>query len=365
MKQRLKPICILGGIFDTLTIDELVSTIRECTLSKSSLFISTINLNYLRIAHSNLKFKRTLFRSNVCTIDGGPIASLLRIYGIKDSRRVTGADLFEKIIRTDFCIGRPFRIYIFGGSMDSAVLAKNAINSVGSFVECVGAKNPGYGSISDMSTPDILAEINEAKPDLLVVSLGAKKGQLWIDKNLPSIASCTVCHLGAAINFVSGTILRAPKYFQNFGIEWIWRIKQEPILFRRYLLDAKHLMFRLAPMLLRSFLYERILSYPYSNKPSSDPKISFDRSNCKAYASGDWTQQTINREFNPPDLPTHVKTTIYLDGIGKLDGHGLGTLLRWSSQDNAVLSAMDPIQVNRKLKLYGVSNLLTNDHLLE
>ena len=71
-----------------------------------------------------------------------------------------------------------------------------------------------------------------------MVSLGAEKGQSWIVRNLGRISPPIVSHLGASINFLAGTVQRAPGALQKIGLEWLWRIYQEPHLFARYAKDA-------------------------------------------------------------------------------------------------------------------------------
>jgi N-acetylglucosaminyldiphosphoundecaprenol N-acetyl-beta-D-mannosaminyltransferase len=89
-----------------------------------------------------------------------------------------------------------------------------------------------------LSSTEILDQVNSSQADFLIVALGAKKGQLWIERNRGSICLPVVSHLGAVINFVAGNIKRAPPWMQRTGLEWTWRIVQEPNLWRRYLSDG-------------------------------------------------------------------------------------------------------------------------------
>jgi N-acetylglucosaminyldiphosphoundecaprenol N-acetyl-beta-D-mannosaminyltransferase len=93
-----------------------------------------------------------------------------------------------------------------------------------------------------MSTPEIIEQINASDADLLVVALGAKRGQVWIEHNLDALRTPLVSHLGAVVNFVAGTISRAPSGVGGLGLEWLWRIKEEPALWRRYWRDGVALL---------------------------------------------------------------------------------------------------------------------------
>jgi N-acetylglucosaminyldiphosphoundecaprenol N-acetyl-beta-D-mannosaminyltransferase len=116
---------------------------------------------------------------------------------------------------------------------------------------------PGFGTVEEMSTAATIEEINRCAPDFLVVALGAKKGQAWLQRNQNRLKAPVISHLGAVVNMAAGTIARAPLWMQKCGLEWAWRIMEEPPLWRRYLNDglilAKLLMFRALP----SYIYTK------------------------------------------------------------------------------------------------------------
>jgi Glycosyl transferase WecG/TagA/CpsF family len=85
-----------------------------------------------------------------------------------------------------------------------------------------------------MSRDQMIDKVNASEADFLAVSLGAKKGQLWLHRNHQRLAIPVRAHLGAAINFQAGTVKRAPPRLRAWGLEWLWRIKEEPQLWRRY-----------------------------------------------------------------------------------------------------------------------------------
>lgn len=127
-------------------------------------------------------------------------------------------------------------------------------------VSC-GFYDPGFVSVDEMSSSDIIDIINIADPDFIVVALGAKKGQAWIQNNRDKLTAPVISHLGAVINFVAGNVKRAPVFWQHSGLEWLWRIKQEPTLWRRYLFDGlafiKLLLVKAFPLA----VYDRTLKY--------------------------------------------------------------------------------------------------------
>jgi N-acetylglucosaminyldiphosphoundecaprenol N-acetyl-beta-D-mannosaminyltransferase len=89
-----------------------------------------------------------------------------------------------------------------------------------------------------MSTKDIIGKINGSGADLLAVFLSAKKAQAWLLRNHDELQVPVRGQFGATINYHAGTVRRAPVFVQNVGCEWLWRIKEEPYLWRRYLRDG-------------------------------------------------------------------------------------------------------------------------------
>ena len=129
-------------------------------------------------------------------------------------------------------------MYSFGGPDGVAEAAWRQLRFESKGLTCVGYESPGFGSIDEMSTEGIIQRINTSKADVLVVSLGARKGQAWIERNRRRLDVPVISHLGAVLHFVAGTVKRAPAWMQRIGLEWLWRIRQEPRLWRRYLLDG-------------------------------------------------------------------------------------------------------------------------------
>src|SRR5262249_32434527 len=120
----------------------------------------------------------------------------------------------------------------------AARTAAEALNSARAGLRCAGYEAPGFGSIAEMSAPSSIARINASGADFVVVALGARKGQAWIEHNRSRLEAPVVSHLGAVLNFAAGRVRRAPRWMQRTGLEWLWRIREERALWRRYLSDA-------------------------------------------------------------------------------------------------------------------------------
>ena len=186
-----------------------------------------------------------------------PIVWIARLLGLPIENRVSGSDLFEEL-RTAERGARPLTVFWFGGAAGVAAVAAEKINGKSAGLRCVGSIDPGFGTVEEMSRDALLNPVNASGADFLVVSLGAKKGQLWLQQNRDRLRSPVRAHLGTVVNFQAGTLRRAPRYLQAWGLEWLWRIKEEPYLWRRYWSDGCVLMAlfmkRILPLAIATYL---------------------------------------------------------------------------------------------------------------
>ncbi|PPE67297.1 WecB/TagA/CpsF family glycosyltransferase [Caldimonas caldifontis] len=241
-------VCLLGLPFDVLTLDETLQEVRDAIAQRRRCWLSTPNLNFLIAARQDPEFRRTVLHSELSVADGMPIVWLARLLGLPLRERVAGSDVFEALHHGN--AARPVRAYFFGGPDGAAEAASRRINALGGGLHCVGFDSPGFGSLDSMSTDAVIERINATQPDFVVVSLGAKKGQAWIERNRHRLMAPVIGPLGAVVNFEAGTVRRAPPLWRRLGLEWLWRIMQEPALWRRYAGDARALL----PMLWGSVL---------------------------------------------------------------------------------------------------------------
>lgn len=229
---------LFGVAFDCVSMEDVLGGTSEALQDRSRLVISTPNVNNIVAAKVDPKFRDSIGRCNLIVADGMPLVWVARLLGIK-ARRIAGSDFFERLAHGD-C--GALKIFFFGGPEGVASKASNRLSSLGPGLQGVGGLYPGFGSISDMASQDVVETINSAKPDFLIVALGTAKGQAWIEQIQGRLAVPLISHLGAVVNFAAGSIRRAPRIFQISGLEWVWRIWEEPGLWRRYYSDGKVLI---------------------------------------------------------------------------------------------------------------------------
>jgi N-acetylglucosaminyldiphosphoundecaprenol N-acetyl-beta-D-mannosaminyltransferase len=252
--------CVLGIAIDATEISQVLRNIFTASRRSKPYVMSTPNLNFLITSLTDNEFRESLLHSDLCLPDGMPIVWISRLMGIPIRRRVAGSDVLEtlkKAKRAENALG----IFFFGSTDDVAKAAARTFNEGSSAVKCVGWICPGFGTIEQLSQKHFIAQINQSGADLLMVSLNARKGQLWLFRNHTRLRVPVRAQLGATINFQAGTVKRAPHAVQKCGLEWIWRILQEPKLWRRYLNDGAIFLWllicRILPLALSGWVLRR------------------------------------------------------------------------------------------------------------
>jgi N-acetylglucosaminyldiphosphoundecaprenol N-acetyl-beta-D-mannosaminyltransferase len=229
--------CILGVPIDAIEMDTVLAILEKAAISGAPFLLSTPNLNFLIQSQSNSAFRESLLRSALCPPDGFLILLIARIIGIPIKRRVSGSDIFEAM-KDKFDAASPLKVYLFGGMQGVAEQAARRLNDEHRGLRCVGTSYPGFGTVDEMSRDSVIEVINSSGADFVIASLGAEKGQQWLVRNHDLLQAPIRAHLGAVINFQAGTLQRAPSAVQRCGLEWLWRIKEEPYLWRRYWKDG-------------------------------------------------------------------------------------------------------------------------------
>jgi len=232
---------VLGIPIDAIDMPALLRAVANAVAEKSAFRVSTPNLNFLVQSQTDPEFRETLLLSELCPADGMSIVWIARLLGLPIKERVAGSDILEALKRNYGCSPR-LKLFLFGGAEGVVDAAAKSLNRNTSRLSCVGFINPGYGSIEEMSQEHIIGRINASGADFLIVALTARKGQLWLQHNHHRLQIPVRAHLGAAVNFEAGKLRRAPATIRKSGLEWLFRIKEEPYLWRRYWDDGRKLL---------------------------------------------------------------------------------------------------------------------------
>jgi len=354
--------CILGIPVDAIEMADVLRRIDRAVSSKTPFLISTPNLNFLVNSQSDPDFRESLFFSDLCTADGMSIVWIARLLGVPIKHRIAGSDFFDHFGHTP---KKPLRVFLFGGAEGIAAAACGRLNARSAGVYCVGSLFPGFGSIEEMSRHDIIDHVNSSGADFLVVSLGAKKGQLWLRRNHHRLLIPVRAHLGASINFQAGTLNRAPPTVRELGFEWLWRIKEEPYLWKRYLNDGVALLYLLFSRVLPLALWTRWLRLKYGHhRKGLIITQAVDRESVTVGLSGAATAQHIERiiiAFREA-ISTRKPIVIDFSNTCAIDARFLGLLIML--RKTAKVSDTVPIFARLSPWLEGMFRLNGLGHLL-
>ena len=228
--------CLLGLPFHAATREEACRFTDQCIQKGSKMVLSTPNVNFVGLAHKNKSFHEQALASEISVADGMPLFWCARFLGIPLPEKVSGSDISEDLWGNTS--GKRKKVYFFGGEENVAQEAyrKTCASSPG--LTGVGFCNPGHGAMEELSRDEYIQGINSAEPDMVFVALGAKRGMEWIHRNRNRINAQILAPFGAVLNFFSGKVVRAPRWVQRAGMEWVWRIYQEPKLWTRYFGDG-------------------------------------------------------------------------------------------------------------------------------
>ena len=256
---------VFGMPVDCVTLDQAAARVEAAVAARTRLSVVTPNVNWLVRALRDDAAMRQIRDADLSVADGAPVVVLARKLGAPLRERVAGSDLFDRL-RRPIKARPPIRVFFFGGREGAAEKAHAALMAGGDGLTSCGWINPGFGDVDSMSDDETICRINDAAPDFVVVSLGAGKGQAWIEANQLRLEAPVIAHLGAVVDFVAGTVSRAPGWVSRAGLEWLWRIFAEPSLATRYMSDGAALLgavsARLGP-----------LSRAYAGRPPSPLRI--------------------------------------------------------------------------------------------
>jgi N-acetylglucosaminyldiphosphoundecaprenol N-acetyl-beta-D-mannosaminyltransferase len=354
--------CVLGLAIDLIEMPEVIQRIDAAAAATTPFLISTVNINFLLISQSDPKFKESILLSDLCVADGMPVVWIARLMGIPIRHRVAGSDLFE-LLKAEQFSARPLRLFLFGGADGVAATVAKSLNSRSGRLRCVGWIYPGYGTIDEMSTDDVIGQINASGADFLIVSLGAQKGQQWLLRNHHLLRIPIRSHLGAVMNFEAGMVKRAPHAMRRSGLEWLWRIKEEPYLWRRYWRDGWALISLLLTRVLPLVVVAQWLRLSRRNQDFAIAQIADDDSVTLA-PTGYATEPHVPEATSAFRVAVSAKKNVIIDltDTRYIDCRFFGLLLMLRKQlegsGNSLRVRSTPPWLARLFRLNGVGFLL-------
>jgi N-acetylglucosaminyldiphosphoundecaprenol N-acetyl-beta-D-mannosaminyltransferase len=253
---------ILGAPIDALTMEEVLDRVDETIVGRGRLQIGVVNAAKLVNMRRDPALRADVLSCNLILADGVPVVWASRLLGRPLPERVAGIDLMYGMLRRGNENG--YRVCCLGASEEVLAAAVGRITAAYPHVKVVGRH---HGYFTSHEEPGLVAAIAEAKPDILLVGMSSPKKERFFARWSDQLG-VPVCHgVGGSFDVVAGKVRRAPVVWQRLGLEWLYRVKQEPRrLWRRYLVT--NTLF--CAMVLSGLVRRRLLSPPAPISPSAD-----------------------------------------------------------------------------------------------
>jgi N-acetylglucosaminyldiphosphoundecaprenol N-acetyl-beta-D-mannosaminyltransferase len=229
---------VLGVSVHAVQIPGLVALMERWIRNRDgSHSIAATSMHGIVEAQRDPTFKKTLNSTDLVVPDGMPLVWLGRRVGCHLPRRVYGPDLMLA-----FCEqtgGRGYRHFFYGGEPGVPERLVDSLKRRFPLIEVCGTFSPPFRPLNEEEDREIGNMISRAAPDVLWVGLGTPKQERWMREHRDKLNVPVLVSVGAAFDFFSGRRNQAPSWMREHGLEWLFRLMQEPRrLWRRYLVDG-------------------------------------------------------------------------------------------------------------------------------
>lgn len=226
-----KPVNILGIAVSSFTIEELLVVVDVSIASRQHLLLGVVNAAKIVNVRKDADLMRSLRQADLILADGVPVVWLSRLLGTPLPQRLAGIDIMFRLLAR--ASERHYRVYFLGAMPD--VVKRVVEITAGQYP---GAVIAGYrnGYFSDSEAETVAHDIRNSRADILLVAMPSPRKENFLAKWYDFI-QVPVCHgVGGSFDVMAGVTKRAPHWMQNCGLEWFYRLIQEPRrMWKRYL----------------------------------------------------------------------------------------------------------------------------------
>lgn len=259
--NNFRKINIGGLFFDNFDLNEVIylmeKRIREYK-ENHTLLVCAANQDIINKSQFPGKLSSKLINEGSLLIipDGYSIVFASKFLGTPLKERVAGPDLMEKFIEVSSKKG--YKNFFLGAKEGVAQKMKENFLKKYPNLNVSGVYSPPFEEFSDNDNKKIIEMVNESKSDVLWVSFGCPKQEKWILENKDKINIPISAGIGAAFDFLSGNIKRAPKIMQKLRLEWFYRLFKEPFrLWERYFFGG----FKFMKIIIKQKYFKKNISY--------------------------------------------------------------------------------------------------------
>lgn len=218
--MQRKTLRILDVMIDNLSTDEALKQAERFLVEPRFHHIVTPGPEFLLEAIDHQRFRNILNQADLALADGFGLHLGARMTGQKLQQRIPGADFVMSLMELAARDGK--RVFLFGGKPGVAERAGEKLFKLNSKLNIVGVESGSRGHWSKLDDQRIVERIHLAKPDILLVALGAPKQELWIAKHRHHLHDVRIAMgVGRTLDYLAGDIKRAPKVMRDTGLEWL------------------------------------------------------------------------------------------------------------------------------------------------
>lgn len=231
---------VLSVPIDVITWDGALSQLNTWAANYDSRYVCICNVHSVVTASQDVEFGRVVREADMATPDGAPVAWMMRKLVHADQQRINGPDLMWKYCELVSGLDSRLRgndggIFLYGSTEETLGILKAKLLAAFPSLKIAGAISPPFRKLTVEEDDAVVAQINASGAGTVWVSLGCPKQELWMAAHRGRINAAMV-GVGAAFDYHAGTIKRAPKWMQDNGLEWFYRLVSEPRrLWKRYL----------------------------------------------------------------------------------------------------------------------------------
>ena len=228
---------ILGVPVSAINMDIALGTIAGWISRDESRYVFIRDVHGLMCAHEDPELNAFHFKAGMVTPDGMPLVKISQWRGKKHVGRVCGADLMDALCALSAQKG--YANYFFGGKQGVAEILAGNMRKKYPGLKIAGTGTPPFRTLTKPEDRAATARIVKSGAKIVWVGLSTPKQEWWMIEHVKRIPGATLIGVGAAFDFHTGEVKRAPEWMQKSGLEWFYRLISEPRrLWRRYLVMA-------------------------------------------------------------------------------------------------------------------------------
>ncbi len=226
---------ILGIGVAPINMQEALQTISQWVLEREHHYVCVTSVNGIMESQKSPTLCSIHNNAGLVTPDGMPLVWLSRLSGYKQVSRVYGPDLMLAVCQDSLIHG--YRHFLYGGTEGVPELLAEQLQARFWGLQIVGIYSPPFRPLTPEEDEAIIKKINQSGADVVWVGLSTPKQEKWMAEHVSKLNAPVLIGVGAAFDFHAGVKKQAPKWMQKSGLEWLFRLLNEPRrLWRRYLI---------------------------------------------------------------------------------------------------------------------------------